>query len=111
MKNSLFAAACLLPILAQGYDEEVLFENEQVYISKWKILPGEAVGRHCDDHPQVVIALKGGTITRIGEDGSTTDSFLPTGKAIFQEADPELHDAINASNQEIEAIMIEIIGK
>lgn len=99
---------CLLPVLACADDEEVLFENEQICVSKWKMAPGETLELHRDENPQVVIALQGGTITRIAEDGSTTNIFLPAGQAVFQEPDLEWHHGINASNETIEAITIEL---
>lgn len=34
-------------------------------------------------HPQVVIALKGGTIKSLEADGQATDVAFPTGKAVF----------------------------
>ncbi len=108
LKRFLLIATCLLPMLLQAYEEEFLFENEQVRIFKWKLMPMEKIGQHRDDYPQVVIAMQGGTINRIGEDGSLTEVILPAGKAVYQEADLELHDGINASNTAIEAIMIEL---
>lgn len=111
MRNFLFAAACLLPILTQAYEEEILFENDQISVFKWKMMPGEAVGPHRDQNPQLVFALQGGVITRIGEDGSRADFILPTGKAVLQEVDSELHDGINASDAQIEAITIELKTK
>jgi len=95
-------------MLLQAYEEELLFENEQICVSRWKLLPGDAVGQHQDDYAQVVIALQGGVVTRIGADGSSNEILLPTGKAVYQEADRELHDAFNTSDAPIEALMIEL---
>lgn len=111
MKNLLFTISCLLPLALQAYEEELLFENEQVCVSKWRVLPGETVGQHRDENPSVIIPLKGGLMIRIGEDGATSEVHLPTGQAVYQETDLELHDAINGSDAMIEAIMIELKTK
>ena len=111
MKNLLFIISCFLPIATQAYEEELLFENDQVCVSKWRVLPGENVGQHRDENPSVIIPLKGGLMIRIGEDGTTSEVHLPTGKAVYQETDLQLHDAINASDSTVEAIMIELKAK
>jgi hypothetical protein len=104
----LLASIFLMPLAGQAYAEEFLFKNDQITIYKWKLSPGERVGQHIDTNPQIVIALQGSTLTRIAADGSTTQVVLPTGSAVYQDPDLELHDAINASDVEVEAIMIEL---
>jgi hypothetical protein len=98
----------IFPAALKAYDEEVLFENEEIAVYKWRLEPNESLGKHRDDNPQVVIATRGGTVVRVAEDGTTSEVILPTGKAVFQEKDTQLHDGINSSNDPIEAITIEL---
>ncbi len=110
MKKVYFLAALALPFLAQSLEFEILTENDQIRVSKIKVFPGEEVGWHRDENPRVVIGLKGGTVTRIEEDGSKNDVYFPEGKAIFLDADPigQMHRGINASKREIEIIVVEV---
>ena len=43
----------------------------------------EEIGLHRDDFPQVIVSLKGGTITRLEADGSTTDVKFPKGEPVY----------------------------
>lgn len=111
MKRSLFAiTACLLPFVVQGMDYEIQLENEEVRVSKWKIMPGEEIGLHRNEYPRVVFATQGGTMMRIEEDGSTNELIFPGGVAVFLNADPidQLHRGVNSSETPIEAFMVEI---
>jgi quercetin dioxygenase-like cupin family protein len=94
----------------QALEYEQQFENDQICIGKATIAPHEEIGLHRDLHPQVVIALKGGTITRLEANGQTTDVKFPTGKAVFREADPEneQHRSVNNSSEPVELIIIQL---
>ena len=94
----------------QALEYEVQFENEQVSVARAKIMPNEQVGLHRDAYPQVVIALKGGTITRLEANGTTTDVKFPTGVAVFREIDPpnELHKSVNNGTEPVELIIIQL---
>lgn len=101
---------CFLSFEMQALEYEQQFENDQICIAKAKIFPQEEIGLHRDVHPQVVIALKGGTITRLEADGRFTDVKFPTGTAVFREADPEneLHRSVNNSSESVELIIIQL---
>lgn len=94
----------------QALEYEQQFENDQICIGKATIAPHEEIGLHRDVHPQVVIALKGGTITRLEADGTTTDVKFPSGEAVFREADPEneLHRSVNNSSEPVELIIVQL---
>lgn len=94
----------------EALEYEQQFENDQISIGKATIAPHEEIGFHRDMYPQVVIALKGGTITRLEADGRTTDVKFPTGKAVFKEADPEneQHRSVNNSSETVELIIIQL---
>ena len=108
MKIILTGLACLLSLSLQAIEYEVQLQNEQVHVARAKIMPYEEIGLHRDEHPQVVIALQGGTITRLEANGTKTDVFFPTGTAVFREVDPpnEFHKSVNNSSAPIELIII-----
>lgn len=110
MKSILICLACFLSFSLQAIEYEVQLQNEYVHVARAKIMPDEEIGLHRDEYPQVVIALQGGTITRLEADGTKTDVQFPTGTAIFREVDPpnEFHKSVNNSSAPIELIIIQL---
>ena len=102
--------ACLSFTMAQAMEYEIQFDNEQVAVSRIVLAPKEELGLHRDHLPQIVIALKGGTITRIEADGREVDIEFPTGKAVYRPIDPEgeYHKSVNNSEEPIEAIIVQL---
>jgi hypothetical protein len=100
----------LLSFGAFAVESEVQFENDQVRTLKVKIMAHEEIGLHRDDYPQVVVSIKGGTITRLEADGSMTDVKFPKGEAVYREADPpgQLHRSINNTCKPIELIIVQL---
>lgn len=113
MKKVSAIFVCFLALEGHALEYEKQFENEQVCVAKVKIFPQEEIGLHRDVYPQVVIALKGGIITRLEADGRITDVSFPTGVAVYREADPEngLHKSVNYSSEEVEIISIQLKGE
>lgn len=109
MKKILAVLASFLSFQIEALEYEQHFENEQICIGKAKVAPHEEIGLHRDIYPQIVIALKGGTITRLEADGRMVDVKFPTGEAVFRDADPEneLHRGINNSSESVELILIQ----
>lgn len=110
MKHLLFGLICLVSFDIQSLEYEIQFENDLVSVSRVKIMPDEEIGLHRDAYPQVVVALQGGVITRIEEDGSTIDVNFPTGQAVFREIDPpdRLHKSVNHSQTPVELMIIQL---
>ncbi|OJU81043.1 MAG: hypothetical protein BGO10_00505 [Chlamydia sp. 32-24] len=110
MKKILGILLFSLTFQLQALEFEHQFENEHVCVDKAIIAPFEEIGLHRDTQPHVVIALKGGTITRLETDGRKTDVIFPTGKPVFREVDPEneLHRSVNNSSEPIELIIIKL---
>lgn len=110
MWKILFGIACVLAGEIQAVECQLQFENDQVNVAKVKILPHEEIGLHRDVYPQVVVALKGGTITRLEADGRTVDVEFPTGVAVFRPTDPEnqLHRSVNNSDEPVELIIVQL---
>lgn len=101
---------CLFSSNVLSLEYETQFENESVHVARAKIMPHEEIGLHRDEHPQVVVALQGGQITRLEADGTTTDVNFPTGKAVFRDMDPpdQLHKSVNNSSTPVELIIIQL---
>lgn len=110
IKKILLGLACFLHIQSQALEYELHFENESVTAAKVTIFPYEEIGLHRDTTPHVVVALKGGVLTRIEADGRLVDVHFPTGIAVFRCVDPpnELHKTINSSSESIELIIISL---
>ncbi|MBA3751816.1 hypothetical protein H0X06_03405 [Candidatus Dependentiae bacterium] len=72
-------------------------ENDRVCVSYVKIMPYEDTGLHYDQYPHLVIALEGGTITRIESDGSKQQIEFPTGKTIFRPSETveKMHTSVS----------------
>jgi len=87
---------------------ETLFENNQVIFSKVTIMAQEEIGWHRDAYPEIVIAIRGGTITRVEANGTITDVTFPTGIPVHRKADPidELHCSINKGSEDLELIVL-----
>ena len=113
MKKVLFILVGMFSLSLTAMEAEVQFNNDEMCIVKVKMLPHEEIGEHRDDYPQIVIGLKGGTITRIEHDGSETDVEFPTGVAVIRQADPlgEMHCAVNRSSEEVEVLVIQLKGE
>jgi len=110
MKILLTALTCLFAFEIQAIESEKLFENYQIRMVKVKVQAGEEIGLHRDEHPQVVFALKGGTITRLEADGSKTDVQFPTGQTVLRNVDPinEMHRSVNNGSEDIELIIVQL---
>lgn len=109
MKKFLILAGLALTQI-QALEYEVQFENDQVCVSRVVIGPKEEIGLHRDALPQIVVGLRGGTITRLEADGRKVDVEFPTGKAVYRPVDPEneLHRSVNRSNAPIEMIIVQL---
>ncbi|MBP9842316.1 MAG: hypothetical protein KBC64_07855 [Simkaniaceae bacterium] len=108
--KKVLSLACLIFTQAQALEYEVQLENNQVCVSRVVIDPKEEIGLHRDALPQIVIGLRGGTITRLESDGREIDVNFPTGKAIYRPIDPEgeLHKSVNKSDEPIEILIIQM---
>ena len=108
-----FLALLTLPLLASAVEAEKQFENDQIRVMKILIQGGEEIGFNHYSNPRVAIAIQGGILTRIQEDGTCQDVVFPTGKAVFLEADQpgEQHRAINRSENPLEVIVVHLKKK
>lgn len=88
---------------------EPQFENAYANVWKTVIVPHQPLHFHRHDCSRVVIALKGGCLTKIEETGERSQLLFETGKAYWLLEDPPgtLHGDINESNESIELMVIE----
>jgi hypothetical protein len=110
MKRILLSLVCLVSSGIQALEYEPQYENDQISVAKVKIQPHEETQLHRDAYPQIVIALKGGTLTRLETDGQATEVSFPTAMSVVLDADPqdELHKSVNNSSEPIELIVIQL---
>src|SRR5436190_382888 len=59
------------------------FENEDVAVWKTTIAPNAPLTMHTHQHPRVIIALSGGTMKVVNEDGTSESHQWDTGKAYW----------------------------
>jgi hypothetical protein len=59
------------------------FENDDVKVWKTTVMPNAPLAMHTHDHPRVIIALSGGTMKVVNEDGTSETHVWETGKAYW----------------------------
>ena len=86
------------------------FENEDVKVWRSVVLPNQPLTMHRHDHPRVIIALKGGTMKIVDENGAEEQHVWDTGKAYWLPANiPNTkHDDVNTGAQPIEVMVVEL---
>lgn len=86
------------------------FENEHVEVWKSIIMPNQPLTMHRHDNPRALIALTGGTLRVVNQDGDTHDMTWETGSAYWLEADPpgELHGDVNEGPEPVEVIVVQL---
>ncbi|CAL58452.1 RmlC-like jelly roll fold [Ostreococcus tauri] len=88
---------------------EFQFENEEAICWKTTVTPNLPLKMHRHDRARVIVALQGGVLKRVDEDGSTRDLVFETGKAYWYEADPpdNLHADVNEGSEDVVVIVTE----
>ncbi|HEY5234892.1 MAG TPA: hypothetical protein VIJ14_01840, partial [Rhabdochlamydiaceae bacterium] len=87
MQKIFLGLACILAVEMHALEYVEQYKDDQVSISRVKIFSQEEIGLHRDMFPQVVVALQGGTLTRLEADGREVDVEFPTGVAVLREPD------------------------
>lgn len=88
------------------------FENTDVKVWKSVIAPNSPLPLHRHEHPRVLIALKGGTMNILEEDGSSDVQPWESGKAYWLPANKPgtRHQDVNTGTAPIEVIVVELKG-
>src|SRR5580704_5515181 len=87
-----------------------LFENDDVKVWKSVILPDAPLALHRHEHPRVIVALTGGTMKIVEQNGPAESHVWETGKAYWLPANPPntLHSDVNAGDKPIEVVVVEL---
>jgi beta-alanine degradation protein BauB len=122
MANRLFRAALFLALplavfgvmrsqqAAQQTQRVPQFDNEDVKVWKSVVVPNAPGSMHRHDHPRVIIALSGGTMNIVNQNGPTERHVWETGKAYWLPANPPgtLHADVNTGDKPIEVMVVEL---
>ena len=86
------------------------FENDDVKVWKTTVLPNAPLAMHTHDHPRVIVALSGGTMKVVNEDGTSETHRWETGKAYWLslEEGKRRHADANQGDKPIEVIVVEL---
>jgi hypothetical protein len=88
---------------------EFMFENEHAICWKTTVPPNMPLKMHRHDRARTIVALQGGVLKRVDEDGTRLDLVFETGKAYWYEADPpdNLHADVNEGEEDVVVIVTE----
>ena len=86
------------------------FENDEVKVWKSVVLPDTPLPLHRHEHPRVIIALVGGTMKVVQQDGTQEVHPWRSGTAYWLPANPPgtLHSDVNAGDKPIEVMVVEL---
>lgn len=86
------------------------FENEDVKVWKSVIMPNAPLTMHRHEHPRVIIALSGGIMRIVEQNGAAEQHVWETGKAYWLPANPPntMHADVNDGGKPIEVIVVEL---
>lgn len=118
LRSSIFVVVVLLiPFGAMRSEQSTIqtqrfgqFENEDVRVWRSVITPNAPLTMHRHDHPRVIIALQGGTMKIVEQNGPTEEHVWETGKAYWLPANPPnaMHADVNAGDKPIEVMVVEL---
>jgi hypothetical protein len=86
------------------------FENDAVKVWKTTVMPNAPLAMHTHDHPRVIVALSGGTMKIVNEDGTSEVHKWETGKAYWLslEEGKKRHADANVGDKPIEVMVVEL---
>jgi|SRR5882724_793631 len=86
------------------------FENEDVAVWKTVVPPNAPLTMHTHQHPRVIIALTGGTMKVVYEDGTSETHNWETGKAYWLPTAEGMkrHADQNTGSKPIEVMVVEM---
>jgi hypothetical protein len=86
------------------------FENDDVKVWKTTVIPNAPLAMHTHDHPRVIVALSGGTMKVVNENGSSETHVWETGKAYWLSAEEgkKRHADANQGSRPIEVMVVEL---
>jgi beta-alanine degradation protein BauB len=86
------------------------FENDEVSVWKSMVMPNAPLVMHTHQHPRVIIALSGGDMKIVTENGTSQTQHWETGKAYWlsTEEGKVRHADVNAGQKPIEVMVVEL---
>jgi hypothetical protein len=86
------------------------FENDEVRVWKATVMPHAPLAMHTHDHPRVIVALSGGTMKIVNENGPSEVQKWETGKAYWLsiEEGKKRHADANEGDKPIEVMVVEL---
>ena len=93
-----------------GLQRTLQFENEQVAVWRTVVPPNSPLVMHTHQHPRVIVALTGGTMKVVNEDGSSEMHIWETGKAYWLPLSEGLkrHADQNTGSKPVEVMVVEL---
>jgi len=119
VRNSRFGLVLVAAAFVAGFavaqttsqsGREPQFENSAAKVWKSVVLPNDPLPVHRHAHPRVIIALRGGTMKVLDENGKSEIHEWQTGKAYWLDSDPAgpRHQDINVGDAPIEVMVVEL---
>jgi quercetin dioxygenase-like cupin family protein len=89
---------------------EPQFDNADVKVWKSLILPNSPLPMHRHEHPRVIVALAGGTMKILEDNGKSELHEWQTGKAYWLPANAPgtQHQDVNVGDKPIEVMVVEL---
>ena len=86
------------------------FENDDVKVWKSIVVPNAPLSMHRHEHGRVIIALRGGTMKIVEQNGASEAHVWDTGKAYWLPANAPgtMHADVNAGDQPMEVMVVEL---
>jgi hypothetical protein len=86
------------------------FENGDVAVWRTTVMPHAPLAMHTHDHPRVIVALTGGTMKIVYENGTSEVQQWETGKAYWlsSEEGKKRHADANQGEKPIEVMVMEL---
>ena len=105
-----FGAGLAVAQTAMQTGREPQFENAEVKVWKSVVLPHSPLPLHRHEHPRVIIALTGGTMQIVQENGPTETHDWRTGEAYWLPANAPgtRHQDVNVGDKPIEVMVVEL---
>jgi hypothetical protein len=105
-------AIALTPLTSQPTASQRIpqFENADVKVWKTLVMPNAPLTMHTHDHARVIVALTGGTMKIVNQDGTSEMQRWDTGKAYWLSAaeGKKRHADANQGDKPIEVMVIEL---
>jgi quercetin dioxygenase-like cupin family protein len=86
---------------------DVQVDTSEVRVTRWRLAPGSATGRHIHEMDYVIVPVTAGEMTIVAPNGERSKAQLGIGQSYFRKAGVE-HDVRNESASEIVFLEVEL---